>query len=159
MEKLPELMITRVLNAPRQRVWEAWTDPLQMKEWWGPRGVTNPVCEFDVRPEGPIHIVMLAGKELGALVGNEWPMTGVVKEVHAPEKLVFTSTAIIDGKPILENLVTVMLEEQGDKTRMMLHIVVTKTTPEAAGPLSGMEMGWTQSIDKLEAVFKEPLFE
>ncbi len=149
MKKLPELKLTRVLDASRERVWKAWTDPKQLQEWWGPRGVTNPTCIFDAHPEGKIHIVMLAGKELGNFAGNEWPMTGVVTEVVELEKLVFTSTAIMNGKPFMESLNTVTLEEYGNKTRMTLHIVVTKTTPEAEGPLSGMEMGWTQSIDKL----------
>jgi uncharacterized protein YndB with AHSA1/START domain len=148
------LVIERVFNAPRELVWEAWTDPLLLKEWWGPRGVTNPVCEFDARPNGAIHIVMLAGKELGDLAGNEWPMKGVVQKVSEPERLVFTSEAIMNSKPILENLVTVTLGGLGSKTKMKLHVLVTKTTPEAEGPLSGMKQGWTESIDKLEEIFK-----
>ena len=145
-----ELTITRTFNASRSKVWKAWTDPAELEKWLGPRGVTNPTCEFDAQPGGLIHIVMLAGKELGPMAGQEWPMKGVVKEVMAPEKLVFTSEAIIDGKSILEHIATMTLEEDGEKTTMTLHIVVTKATPEAAGPLSGMKMGWTQSIDKLE---------
>lgn len=148
-----ELIIERTLNAPRERVFKAWIDPVQVAAWWGPSGVTNPTCEIDPRPGGMIHIVMLAGKELGDLAGNEWPMTGVVKEIIEPEKFVFTTTAIMNDKPILETLNTITLEEYGDKTKMKLHILVTKETPEAAGPLSGMEMGWNQSLDKLTKKF------
>ena len=144
-----ELTIVRVFDAPRERVWEAWTNPKQLQAWWGPRGVTNPTCEFEAHPAGKIHIVMLAGKELGPLSGQEWPMTGTVVEVTPPEKLVYTSEAIVGGKPVLENLCTMKLEEEGGKTTMTLEVVVTKATPEAAGPLSGMKMGWTQTIDKL----------
>ena len=148
-QQLPELTIVRTLNASRERVWKAWTEPKELQVWWGPRGVTNPTCEFDARPQGAIHIVMLAGAELGPMAGQEWPMTGTVVEVDEPKKLVFDSTAIIDGKPILEHHATVTLEDEGDKTKMTLHIQVTRATPEAAGPLMGMEQGWTQSIDKL----------
>jgi uncharacterized protein YndB with AHSA1/START domain len=152
-----DLLIERSFNAPRKLVWKAWTDPETLRGWWGPKGVTNPVCEIDVRPQGVIHIIMLAGKELGELEGNEWPMKGVVQEVIEPEKLVFTSAAIVNNKPILENLVTLTLKEDGNpstsprtgKTKMTLHVMVTKTTPEAAGPLAGMKQGWSQSIDKL----------
>ena len=149
-QQLPELTIVRVLKASRERVWKAWTDPKELQAWWGPRGVTNATCEFDARPQGAIHIGMLAGAELGAFAGQEWPMTGTVVELDAPKKLVFSSTAIIDGKPILEHTATMTLEEEGEKTKMTLHIQVTRVTPEAAGPLMGMEAGWTQSIDKLE---------
>ncbi len=149
MANIPELMISRVFSVPRDRVWQAWTDPAQIAQWWGPRGVTNPTCEWDARPEGKIRVVMLAGKELGPLAGQEWPMTGMVKEVAAPRRLVFSSSAIVDGEPILENLVTVTLEDKGGETIMTLNVVVTMTTPKAAGPLQGMEQGWTQSIDKL----------
>jgi len=145
-----DLTITRVLDAPLERVWRAWTDPKELQAWWGPRGVTNPVCTWEAEAGGQIEIVMLAGEELGELKGSEWPMNGQFKEVVPQEKLVFTSKALADGKPILENLCTVTFNMQGNKTEMTLNVVVTKVTPEAEGPLAGMKMGWTQSIDKLE---------
>ena len=155
-----ELTLTREFNAPRELVWKYWTDPTLVQKWWGPRGVTNPTCVWEAKPEGNIHIVMLAGEELGPMKGQEWPMTGKVVEVKAPEKLVFTANAIMGGKPILEHKTTVTLEEvnvppsqnataRQAKTKMTVHIVVTMTTPEAAGPLQGMKMGWNQQLDKL----------
>lgn len=145
-----ELNITRTFDAPRDKVWRAWTDPSELQKWWGPRGVTNPTCEWQATPGGNIHIVMLAGESLGDMAGQEWPMRGTFQKIVPQEKLVFTSQAIMDGKPILENLITVTFAEIDGKTEMNLHVVVTKTTPEAEGPLSGMKIGWTQSIDKLE---------
>lgn len=150
MENNRDLIINRVFNAPRETVWKYWTDPKLLAQWWGPRGVTNPICIWEAKPQGNIHIVMLAGEELGPLKGQEWPMKGTFQEVQEPERLVFTSSAIMDNKPILENLVTITFEEVENKTKMTLHVVITKTTPEAEGPLKGMEQGWGQSIDKLE---------
>lgn len=144
-----ELTLTRTFDAPRDVVFKAWTDQKLVQQWWGPRGVTNPTCEWEARPGGSIHIVMLAGEELGPMKGQEWPMTGEFKEVEAPEKLVFTGNAIVAGKEILQHLTTVTLTEQDGKTHMTVHIVVTKATPEAAGPLKGMEMGWNQQLEKL----------
>ncbi|HXS15026.1 MAG TPA: SRPBCC domain-containing protein [Candidatus Saccharimonadales bacterium] len=150
MEGNKELTLTRVYNAPRATVWKYWTDQDLIQKWWGPKGVTNPTCVWEAKPNGTIHIVMLAGKELGALAGEEWPMTGTFEEVQEPEKLVFLGNAIMNNKPVLENRTTVTLEETTDgKTKMTVHIVVTKTTPEAEGPLQGMEMGWNQQLDKL----------
>ncbi len=149
-----ELTLTRMFDAPRETVWKYWTDPMLVQQWWGPNGVTNPTCIWEAKPNGKIDIVMLAGQELGPMAGQEWPMTGEVTEVMEPEKLVYTSNAIMGGKPVLETLTTVTLEEVQNKTKMTVHIVVTKTTPEAAGPLSGMEIGWNQQLDKLVAMVK-----
>jgi uncharacterized protein YndB with AHSA1/START domain len=122
-----------------------------VQQWWGPNGVTNPTCVWESKQGGNIHIVMLAGQELGPMAGQEWPMTGKFEELQEPEKLIYSSNAIMGGKPVLETRTTVTLEEVDGKTNMTVHIVVTMTTPEAAGPLQGMEMGWNQQLDKLVA--------
>lgn len=148
MDREP-LIMERLLDAPLERVWSAWTDQAELQKWWGPRGVTNPTCVWEARRGGRIDVVMLAGKELGPLAGQEWPMTGEFKEVEPKNRLVFASKAIVDGKPVLENLCTVTLEESDGKTKLTVKVVVTNATPEAEGPLSGMEIGWNQSLDKL----------
>jgi uncharacterized protein YndB with AHSA1/START domain len=45
-----ELVLSRVFDAPRELVFQAWTDPKHLAQWWGPKGFTNPVCEVDARP-------------------------------------------------------------------------------------------------------------
>ena len=54
----PDLVLTRLIGAPRERVWKAWTDPKQFAKWWGPHHFTCPVCEIDVRPGGKIYLHM-----------------------------------------------------------------------------------------------------
>ena len=151
MEKpIKEFTITRTFDAPRELVWKAWTDQKLIQKWWGPRGVTNPTCEWDARTGGKINIVMLAGKELGPFAGQEWPMNGVFKEVTPQSRIVFMGNALDDVKDImLESMVTVDLEAIGKKTKMNLRFAVTKAGPKAEGALKGAEMGWTQQIDKL----------
>ena len=144
-----ELTLERTYDAPRDLVWKAWTDPKMVKEWWGPQGVTNTVNSWEAQQDGKIDLVMLAGQELGPMAGQKWPMTGEFKEIEEPSKLVFTGNAIVDGKEVLQHLATVTFVEEDGKTKMTVHIVVTKATPEAAGPLSGMEMGWNMQLDKL----------
>lgn len=144
------LVITRVFDAPRERVWKAWTDPKRLKRWWGPRGVTNPTCEWDAKPGGRINIVMLAGKELGNFAGQKWPMEGTFREVTPQRRLVYTAKALDDVKDVLiESETTIDLEEVGNKTKMKLSVVVTKAGPKADSALQGMDTGWNQSIDKL----------
>ncbi len=146
-----ELTITRILDAPKERVWKAWTDPNLLRQWFGPRGVTNPICEVDARKGGTIHIVMEAGPELGDFKGMRWPMKGTFEEVVPYDRFVFVSSALEDKQGIiLENRQTVTLEDVGGKTKMTLHIIVTKVNKGGEFALRGMEMGATQQIEKLE---------
>ena len=143
---IKELTIIRIFNAPRERVFKAWIDPVQFAAWWGPKGFTNPVCKLDVRPGGAIYDDM-TGPD-----GTVYPMGGTFREIVEPQRLVFTTTAIESepGVYMLENLNTVTFEELDGKTKLTLHVEVLKATPEAQYALDGMNTGWSQSIDKLE---------
>lgn len=154
MENEKEIAITRVFDAPRGRVWHAWTDPHELAQWWGPQGVTNPTCEVDLRVGGELYIVMLAGPELGPLAGQRWPMRGTFIEITEPERLVFSNNAVAEnGTVLLEGQTTVLLEDAGEgKTRFTLTARATGVAPQAPQMLAGMEQGWTQSIDKLSAL-------
>jgi uncharacterized protein YndB with AHSA1/START domain len=144
LEKMQELITTRVFDVPREVVFRAWTDPERLKRWWGPKGFTNPVCEVDARPGGAIRIHMRAPD------GVVYPMTGVFREIVEPEKLVFVSSALDgDGEPLFEILNTVTFAEEGGKTRLTLHARVSKVKDEAARHLAGMEEGWALSLDRL----------
>ena len=140
-----ELTLTRVFDAPRERVWAAWTDPKLLAQWWGPHGFTNPVCEVDARAGGAILIHMSG---FGMLA----PMTGIFKEVVKPERLVFTNNAFFEvppAKPVIEGITTVTFEDLGGKTKVTVRNVVLRAAPEAGQALEGMEPGWTQSLEKL----------
>ncbi len=142
-----EVTLTRILNAPRELVFKAWTDPKMLANWWGPRGFTNPECEVDLRPGGALRICMHA-PQFG--FPNHW-MEGTFKEIVTPERLIFISRAFVDenGNASLEVLNTITFEQVGDKTKITVHAVVIKATPEMAPALAGMEIGWSQSLDKL----------
>jgi uncharacterized protein YndB with AHSA1/START domain len=141
------LVITRIFDAPRRLVFKAWTDPKQLTRWWGPHGFTNPVCELDLRPGGAIRIDM-RGPD-----GVVYPNRGVFREIVEPERLVFTS-GFDDGvgKARFEVLTTVTFAEQGGRTMLTLQAVVIASTPEAAPMLAGMEAGWDQSLERLDAL-------
>jgi uncharacterized protein YndB with AHSA1/START domain len=145
-----ELTLNRVFNAPQELVWKAWTDPKLMSKWWGPRGVTTPTCDVDARVGGKMYIVMLAGKELGPFAGKEWPMKATIEEIIPPGRMVFISEALDDERGVmLEVKTTLTLEKQAKKTKMTLHMVVTKITKAGEFAVAGMEQGWNQSLDKL----------
>jgi uncharacterized protein YndB with AHSA1/START domain len=151
-----EIIITRTFDAPRALVWKAWTDPQQIAQWWGPHGFTNPLCEWDARPGGKILVHMHGPK--GSPFDFDMPMKGTFHKVIAPERLVFTSSALDDaaGNPQLETLNTLTFTERNGKTTLTLHAQVVKAMPAAAGAVGGMEQGWSQSLEKLAAFLKEP---
>jgi uncharacterized protein YndB with AHSA1/START domain len=143
-----EVTLSRVFDASRERVWEMWTQAEHMAKWWGPKGFTNPVCDLDARPGGKIRIDMMAPD------GTVYPMTGTFRDVFAPERLVFMAQAEDqDGNALLESLTTVTFEQQGGKTKVTVHASAVGIAPVAPQMLAGMEAGWTQSLEKLAAVF------
>lgn len=145
-----ELTITRLINAPRERLWRAWTDPKEVAAWWGPDGVSIPVCEIDLRIGGTLYIVMLAGAELGPMAGRRWPMRGIFKEIVPNGRLVFTNQAITeDERVLLEGVTTVTFEEESGKTKLTVRTSAKGLSLEAPQMLAGMEQGWTQQIEKL----------
>lgn len=139
-----EVAFTRIFDAPRSLVFKLWTDPAHIAVWWGPHGFRNPRCEWDARPGGKIHIDM-RGPD-----GRICPMSGRFEEVAEPERLVFVSSALDEsGNAIFEILNTVLFAENAGKTTLTLTARVISSTPNAPQYLKGMEMGWTQTLERL----------
>lgn len=145
----PDMLLTRMFDAPRELVWKAWTDPKHLMQWFGPHGFTNPVCEVDMRPGGVWRHVM-RGPD-----GTDYPMIAVFREVVVPERLVFVSYVPGRENPLFEILNVVTFIEQDGKTKLTIKAQVLKSTPEAAPMLAGMETGWSQSLEHLTAILAE----
>jgi uncharacterized protein YndB with AHSA1/START domain len=144
-EALTSLEIVRTFEAPRALVWKMWTDPAHVAVWWAPEHFTTPVVKMDVRPGGAVHMVMRAPD------GADYPFGGRFISIDEPERLVIrTWVNRADGTPWFEVEQTIRFEEDGDRTVMRFAAVVQRADADAIGPLSGMEAGWTQSLDKLE---------
>jgi len=142
-----EITITRVFDAPRAVVFKAWIDAKTLAQWWGPKGFTNPVCEIDPRVGGALRIHMRSPD------GSIYPMKGEIREIVPSERLVFTNIAVdAAGNPIIDGLTTVTFADAGGKTKLTVHTRGSALVDYAAAYLQGMELGWTQSIDKLEAM-------
>ncbi len=151
--KPPEATVdfTRMLEAPRALVWQAWTDPRHLAKWWGPHGFTNPVCQLDVRVGGSIRIHM-RGPD-----GAVYPMSGTFEEIVKQERLVFTAVAEDEaGHPLLRAHTTVTFEAQGARTKLTLHAHGVGIAPVAAQMLAGMQQGWSQSLERLSDLVAEP---
>jgi uncharacterized protein YndB with AHSA1/START domain len=140
-----EFVITREYDAPRELVWPACTDAKQVAQWWGPRGFTAPVCEWDAQPGNRIYVVMRAPD------GTRYPMGGEFLEVVPPEKLVTLTGALDDkGELMFEFRHTLTLVEQDGKTQLTMRSRLMKViAPDAAKYIGGFEAGMTQSLERL----------
>jgi uncharacterized protein YndB with AHSA1/START domain len=139
-----EVTVNRLLDAPRELVFEAWTDAKRLARWWGPEPFSNPVCEVDARPGRRMRIVM-RGPD-----GTDYPMSATFHEVVTPERLVFLAIAEDDrGNALLEALTAVTFEEIDGKTLVTVRASGTPRTPIGAEYLKGMEEGRTQSLNSL----------
>ena len=139
-----EVTLTRTIDAPRALVWAAWTDAKQMAKWWGPHHFTNPLCEVDARAGGKLLIHMKAPD------GTVYPMSGTFTEVDKPARLVFKAFAeSLDGTKYLESVTEVTFEELGNRTKLTVKAKAKGMHPMAPQMLSGMDAGWSQSLDRL----------
>jgi uncharacterized protein YndB with AHSA1/START domain len=136
------LFIKRTFDAPRDLVWEAWSDPEQAKQWWGPDGFTAPIVELDERPGGKWRALMRSpdGKDL-------W-QHGVYREIVPPELTSYTF--VWDEQPDREMLVTVAFAERGDKTEITFRQGIFNSTEER----DGHRDGWNQTFDRFAAYLK-----
>ena len=140
--------LTRVLKAPRALVWQAWTDPKMLKQWWGPENFTNPRVEGEVRGGGEMHITMHGPK--GSPFDMDFPMVKRYREIVAGRKLVFDNEPLgPNGEKLIEGVTTVIFSDHPDGTLMEMTTVAKALAPVAVGMLQGMELGWSQSFDKL----------
>jgi uncharacterized protein YndB with AHSA1/START domain len=153
-----DVLIVRVLDAPRELVWQAWTDPEHFKSWWGPKDYSCPFCEMDLRVGGKYLNCMRSPN------GRDYWSTGVYREIIPMERLVFTDCfADEQGNVVhashyglsrdfpLEMLVIVTLEDQDGKTKMTLQHIGLPTGSEG----EGAEQGWSESFDKLAETFEQ----
>ena len=143
-EPEPGLRITRVFDAPRDRVWREWTEPERFADWFGLRSTPVPSdgVAMDVRPGGAWRLTMSATEQHPEI---RW--AGEYREVVEPERLVFTITDRPDGDEY--ELVTVELADLGDgRTRMKLEQTGGHLTPEE---YERAGQGWGGFLDDLAA--------
>jgi uncharacterized protein YndB with AHSA1/START domain len=136
-----EIVMTRVVDAPRSLVFEAWTRPEHVRNWMlGPEGWTMPVCEIDLRPGGEWHFVWRKAD------GSEMEMRGEYREVAPPERVVSTERW---GPDWPETVNTLLLTEEGGKTTITQRMKYPTKEARDAALQTGMKEGASQSFDRL----------
>jgi uncharacterized protein YndB with AHSA1/START domain len=143
-----EFVLTRAFNAPRRLVFEAWTRPEHVRQWYGCSMTTLTVCEIDLAVGGAWRYVMRAPD------GVEHTMTGVYREIAPPGRLVYTERYATAGFASNEAHVTLIFAEQGGMTTLTC-AVLHPSKEDCDGHLgSGMERGAAEVYDRLEALLR-----
>jgi len=159
-----EFVISRVFDAPRDKVWKAWTEAERLKQWWGPKGFTVSYCKIDLRPGGVLHYCLRSPD------GHDMWGKFVYREIVKPERLVWiNSFSDKDGGTTVhpmspdwprEMLSTATFEEQGGKTKVTVQWVPVDSSTQIERKTfedgrDSMKQGWTGTMDKFADYLKK----
>ena len=141
MNREAEFTLTRLLDAPRELVWRAWTDPAELALWHHPRGVAIPAESVfaDLREGGSYRYTLV-----NISTGQEFPTGGIYLEISEPERLVFTwanPADPVEGAPV----VTITLDARGSKTELTFHL---RGIPGFPGD-DNVHDGWSEALESL----------
>ncbi|MET1080998.1 MAG: SRPBCC domain-containing protein [Pseudomonas sp.] len=139
------LVISRLIDAPRERVFQAWTDPAELVHWWGPHGFSTPLCELDVRPGGEFRLHMRSPE------GEVYPIRGRYHEVVCPELLVYSDDWEEGFRPSQDSHVQVQFTEQADKTLLTVRSLFASVEEREAMEQQGLIEGWLEGLERLES--------
>jgi uncharacterized protein YndB with AHSA1/START domain len=156
-----DLNFSRIVDAPRDLLFDIWTDAKHLAQWFGPRDVVLPFCRIDPRPGGALHFCHRLGD------GTEVWIKGVYREFVAPERLVFAlsfvdasgSTAVppmIPDWPLDTVIVTtVTFAELDGKTHLTIRQVLEPAEADAKDSVrrerQGARAGWIETLNRLDA--------
>jgi uncharacterized protein YndB with AHSA1/START domain len=136
-----ELEFTRVIDAPRARIYKAWTNPEQMTKWFAPKPYQLAVNRIDLRTGGTFDMAMRGPN------GEDFPFTGTYREVVPPSKLVWSGE--FPGDPKDNMLTVVTFEEEGSKTKLHVRQSFNVMTAAVKHATAGAKQGWTMTLDQM----------
>lgn len=135
----PEVRLEKVIDAPQDAVFRAWTTPEGLRRWWGPGDFTTPLAEVDLRPGGTYRMVMQPPD------GAQLEVGGTYRVVDPPRRLVYTWQWMSGVPDTRESVVTVEFEDLGERTR----VTVVHNEIDEGSPTEPYEFGWQSGLDKL----------
>ncbi|MGH8577582.1 MAG: SRPBCC family protein [Gammaproteobacteria bacterium] len=148
-----DLVLTRVIDAPRALIWQVWTDPEHVKKWWAPKPWTTVECEMDLRPGGIFRTVMRSPE------GQDYPNAGCFLELVKNEKIVWTNALEPGYRPALGEsgedcsgllfTAIITLEERAGKTHYAVRVLHRDEAGRKKHEEMGFHLGWNQCLDQL----------
>ncbi len=150
--------ISRTFNAPRELVWEVWTNPELMAKWFGPKGLAIGTYKMDFRPGGTYHYSMVA-TEVGFTMWGKF----IYREIEKPSKLVYINTFSDENGGLGRHpmapewpqqlLSTITFTEENGKTTLSIHWLPYEATASEIKTfedgMDSMNMGWSGTLDQL----------
>jgi uncharacterized protein YndB with AHSA1/START domain len=137
-----EIVTERVFDAPRERVWRAFTDPALIPRWWGLRSAETVIDRLELRPGGAWRFVQRNED------GSEAAFRGVYREVTAPERIVYTFE--YEGWPGQVLIDTATFEDLGERTKVVIHSLFHTVEERDAMIEGGMEKGLNEGYEQLD---------
>ena len=135
------LTITRLIDAPIQLVWDAWTQAKHIASWWGPKGMETKILAHDFKVGGAWKFAMKMPN------GSDFIADGVYSEIVPPTKLITSA----NFRPMTEGVeLQVLLTAQGDKTEFVFHVVHATSEYCQQQEAMGFYNGWGSTFDRLE---------
>jgi uncharacterized protein YndB with AHSA1/START domain len=156
--------ISHVFDAPRERVWQSWTEAERLKQWWGPKGFVVTHCKIDLRPGGTMHYCLRTPN------GHEMWGKFAYREIVKPERLVFVNSFSDPKGGVtrhpghaswpLEMLSTILFEALGGKTKVTVQWVPADTSTETERKTfdegrDSMKMGWSGTFEQFTDYLKK----
>jgi uncharacterized protein YndB with AHSA1/START domain len=146
-----DLVLERVVEAPRALIWKAWTQPEHLKKWLAPLPWTTVECEVDLRPGGIFRFVMRSPE------GKDFPNVCCYLEIVENEKLVWTDALLPGYRPAVKGFFTAILtfEEYGGGTRYTARAIHKDEADRQTHEDMGFYAGWSQCLDQLLALIPQ----
>lgn len=138
-----DLALDRLIHAPREVVFDAWTSPEILRQWWGPIGFTTTTEEFSLQPGGMWRLTM-HGPD-----GGDYPSEITFREVVRPERLVYLHDCNA-------SLVTVTFADQDGKTLVAIRSKFGDSAGIDAAAMRGLTEGWQSTLDRLDQIASRP---
>jgi uncharacterized protein YndB with AHSA1/START domain len=147
-----ELMLTRLIDAPREKLFRCWTEPELLKQWFAPKPYTTPLAKIDLRVGGSNNIVMRSPD------GQDIPCPGTYLEIIPNRKLVFTDAYTgdwepkVSGKPFMTAIIT--FDDENGQTRYTARARHWSEDAKKTHEQMGFHQGWGICADQLAALAK-----
>jgi len=138
----PTIVVTRLVDAPRELVWQAWTEPRHIAKWWGPNGFTNTIHAMEVKPGGVWRFIM-HGPD-----GTDWPNKIVYREVVRPERLVYDHSGEGANDPHRFHVTVTFVDRAGKTEITMASLFPSLAARDAVLKFGALE-GGGQTLDRL----------
>lgn len=144
------------VNAAPEKVWAAWTESDQVKNWWGPDGVEIVECEVSPVVGGAVKITMQAGESMGKYKGTLWPMEGTFTAVEVGKSFTYEAISWTDGEKEVTSIfhtTSIEITTEADKTKVKVTVDIKSHGPKAKLAAFGMKFGYNAQFKKLAKLF------